>query len=64
MTRKIIKSAETRRKFGGISNTTMHRYIADGTIPPPFKIGSGKVNAWFEHVIDARLAELSQSEEA
>jgi len=62
MTRKIIKAAELRNKYGEISNTTMHRYIADGTVPKPFKLG--KVNAWFEDEVNARLAELSQTQEA
>lgn len=62
MTRRIIFAAETRRKFGDISNTTMHRYMAAGVIPPSFKLG--RANAWFEDDIDAALSALSQKEAA
>lgn len=62
MNRKIIKAAELRELFGGISNTTMHSYIADGTIPKPFKIG--KVNGWYSDEIAAVIDALSSPQVA
>ena len=62
MERKIIKAAELRALFGGISNTTMHRYIADGTIPKPFKIG--KVNGWYSDEIADVIDSLSSPQAA
>lgn len=60
--RRIIRAAEVRDKFGGISNTTLHRYLSDGRIPQPFKIG--RVNGWFSDDIEAALERLAEPQAA
>lgn len=58
MENEIIFAADVRKAFGGISNTTMHRYMNAKIIPRPFKVG--KLNAWYTRNINASLQALSE----
>lgn len=45
----VLPSAEVRRRFGGVSNMTIWRWIEAGILPPPIKIN--KRNFWPESAI-------------
>jgi predicted DNA-binding transcriptional regulator AlpA len=34
----LLPSGKVREEFGGISNMTVHRWVANGTLPKPKKI--------------------------
>ena len=40
----------------------MHRYIADGTVPKPFKIG--RMNAWILDDVEAAIEALAAGDAA
>lgn len=46
----IIPSREVRRRFGDVSDITIHRWIARGVLPPPVKV-NGR-NYWPEKQIE------------
>ena len=54
----VLSSTEVRRRFGGISNMTIWRWIEAGILPSPIKINSR--NFWPESVIADVVANGAQ----
>lgn len=50
-----LRMKKLTEKLGGVSTATVYRRVADGTLPPPKKLG--QLSIWDEDEVDARLAE-------
>ncbi|MBL8797974.1 MAG: helix-turn-helix domain-containing protein [Planctomycetia bacterium] len=48
---------DVRRLFGGISDRTLARWVQEGRLPPPAKIGA-KWKRWPREVIDRMVRDL------
>ena len=51
MSDRFIPNTEVRRIAGGISRTTLWRWVRDGHFPKPTKIGPNK-NGWLESQVE------------
>lgn len=51
--RRLIRLPALREKYDGRSRASIYRDIADGTLPPPIKIGGSSF--WDEAEVDAAI---------
>lgn len=58
MTDRFVKKAELRQMLGGVSATSIHRYIKRGVLPPPVYLGGFAL--WRQSVLDKALANLPE----
>lgn len=56
MTKRWIGYSEMERKLG-ISRTQIQRWVVEGKLPKPMRLGSHKTSrtVWWEHEVDASM---------
>ena len=56
MERRLVRAKQVRERVGGISLSTLYRWMADNTFPQPVQL-SGRSVAWDSAAIDHWVAE-------
>lgn len=51
---RYLRMPELRKKLGGIGRSTVWRWVRDGRLPQPIRLG-GRFSVWPEDAIDAVL---------
>lgn len=52
---RIIRLPELMR-LTGISRSTIYKWVGEGKLPGPFRIGGSRCSGWWEHEIQCWLA--------
>lgn len=51
---RIIGIGELRERLGGVARSTIYTWVAAGVLPPPVRLGPGRIG-WPEQEIDDLL---------
>jgi predicted DNA-binding transcriptional regulator AlpA len=63
LTDPFIIRSKAAKYLGGVTPSTLYRWVACGTLPPPIRI-SRKVQGWRRSTLDALLARLAGGAQA